>query len=65
MEELPTSSDSVKKKPCHEFWLSALLIVAASILCFFGKLDGQTWGTVCGAAGVGYGIITKKEKTVP
>ena len=47
-----------------EFWLSVLIIIAASVLCAFDKIDAQMWATVAGPVGAGYAISRGLAKRV-
>lgn len=39
-----------------EFWLTALVIVAATVLRVTGDIDADAWMVVVGGTGVGYSI---------
>lgn len=39
-----------------EFWLTAVVVICATVLCALGKLDATAWTGATGATSAGYAI---------
>lgn len=48
-----------------EFWLAALTVVAAVVLCALDKIDGNAAMAAVGAATLGYSVSRGAAKVVP